>query len=78
MDFFIKYNTLSQTIQLVQDMLGELICVDKPMLVDQQSVKFISSVRTRDAVKMTYLGRWLIGTNDEEESWEYLLMARFD
>ena len=53
----------------------ELLHMDTLVLTNQQELTFISSVRTLDAIKMTYLERSLMGTNGEIK--EFVLSVRF-
>ena len=41
--------------------------MDVPVLVDQQELIYISSVRTQDVIWKTYRERWIIGIERERE-----------
>ena len=52
--------------------------MDMTVLVDQQELIYISSVRTQGLVWKTYQKRRMIGTDGERESGEFVLSVRLD
>ena len=52
--------------------------IDLPVLADRQRFTCISSMRTLDAVLKTYQEKWMIGTDDENESRNSVLSVQLD
>ena len=52
--------------------------MDIPVLADQQGLRYISSVRTQDAVQKTCKERWMISMDGERESENSVLSVSLD